>query len=106
VIFVGRNAIQNHELVTQRSGRSDLWLHARRIPGSHVIIRNDGRPIPEAVIEYAAQLAAYYSAKREDTSVEVDVTERRHVRPIKGGKPGMVNYKNEYTLTVKPRKPE
>ena len=102
VIFVGRNAGQNHQLVTERSGPDDLWLHARGIPGSHVIIRNDGRPIPDKVIEQAAGMAAYYSSAREDTSVEVDVTERRHVRPIKGGKPGMVRYKNERTLNIAP----
>ncbi len=73
-------------------------------PGSHVIIKNDGRPIPEQVIQKAARLAAYYSAKRDETSVEVDVTERRHVRPIKGGKPGQVTYKHERTLTVRPGK--
>lgn len=102
VILVGRNAAQNHKLVTERSDKSDLWLHARNIPGSHVIIKNDGRPIPDAAIQRAAELAAYYSAGRDDTSVDVDVTERRYVRPIKGAGPGMVTYKNEYTLTVKP----
>lgn len=106
VVFVGRNAAQNHELVTQRAAGNDLWLHARNIPGSHVIIKNDGRPIPEAVIETAARLAGYYSAAREDTTVEVDVTERRYVRPIRGGKPGMVTYRNERTLNVPPHKPE
>ncbi len=105
VILVGRNARQNHELVTERAASSDLWLHARNIPGSHVIIKHDGRPIPEHVIQQAAQLAAYYSAARADTSVDVDVTERRHVRPIRGGKPGMVTYRNEETLTVRPGKP-
>jgi predicted ribosome quality control (RQC) complex YloA/Tae2 family protein len=104
VIFVGRNSAQNHELVTKRSAPLDLWLHVRGIPGSHVIIKNDGRSIPDNVIQRAAELAAYYSAGRANTLVEVDVTERRYVRPIRGGKPGMVNYKKERTLTVKPRK--
>jgi predicted ribosome quality control (RQC) complex YloA/Tae2 family protein len=104
VILVGRNARQNHELITERAGGRDLWLHARRIPGSHVIVKNDGRPIPDRVIQHAAELAAYYSAGRHDTNVEVDITERRYVRPIKGGKPGMVTYQNEETLTVRPKK--
>lgn len=106
VIFVGRNARQNHALVTERSTGSDLWLHARGVPGSHVIIKNGGRTIPDEVITTAAQLAAYYSAARADTSVEVDVTERRYVRPIKGGKPGMVTYRNEQTLSVRPGRPQ
>ncbi len=102
VILVGRNAEQNHVLVTERSASHDLWLHARGIPGSHVIVKNDGRPIPEEVVRRAAELAAYYSSGREDSAVEVDVTERRYVRPIKGGRPGMVNYKNERTLRIAP----
>ncbi len=104
VILVGRNAAQNHALVTERSKGDDLWLHARNIPGSHVIVKNDGRPIPDEVIRRAAELAAYYSAGRDDTSVEVDVTQRRYVRPIRGSKPGMVTYRNEQTLTVQPRR--
>jgi predicted ribosome quality control (RQC) complex YloA/Tae2 family protein len=72
-------------------------------PGSHVIIRNDGRPIPEEVIHRAAELAALYSAGRGEASVEVDVTDRRYVRPIKGGRPGQVTYKNERVVTVKAR---
>lgn len=104
VILVGRNVQQNHTLVTTRSKSDDLWLHVRNLPGSHVIIKFDGRDIPDDVIEYAAGLAAYYSAGRGEGTVEVDVTQRRYVRPVKGGKPGLVTYKNERTLSVKPRK--
>lgn len=104
VILVGRNAAQNHMLVTERSAGDDLWLHARNMPGSHVIVKNDGRPIPESVIQRAAELAAFYSAGQDDTSVEVDITKRRYVRPIKGGRPGMVTYKNEQTIAVRPNK--
>jgi predicted ribosome quality control (RQC) complex YloA/Tae2 family protein len=104
VILVGRNAAQNHTLITERSAGDDLWLHAHNLPGSHVIVKHDGRPIPDEVVQRAARLAAYYSAARGDTSVEVDVTRRRYVRPIRGGRPGMVTYKNEETLTVKPGK--
>jgi predicted ribosome quality control (RQC) complex YloA/Tae2 family protein len=103
VILIGRNAAQNHRLVTEGGSPEDLWLHARGLPGSHVMVRSGGRAIPPEVIRQAAELAAYYSAGRDDTSVEVDVTERRYVRPIRGGKPGMVTYRNEHTLAVNPR---
>jgi len=106
IILAGRNAAQNHALITERAGRGDLWLHARNIPGSHVIIRSDGRAIPDRVIEQAAALAAYYSARRDEARVEVDVTECRYVRPVRGGKPGMVTYRNERTLKVRPGKLE
>ena len=103
-ILVGRSAEQNHVLVTERSKPDDLWLHAREKSGSHVIIRHDGREIPAAVVRRAAELAAYYSAARGEASVEVIVTARRYVRPIKGGKPGQVTYKNEQVMIVKPDK--
>lgn len=102
VILIGRNSKQNHQLVTEEAAGDDLWLHVRHLPGGHVIIKHDGRDIPEDVIRYAAGLAAYYSNARNEKQVEVDVTLRKYVRPIKHGKPGMVSYKNERTINVQP----
>ena len=100
-IFVGRNAQQNEEVTFRRAGPDDLWLHARGVPGAHVIIKSDGRPVPEAVVEQAARWAAYYSAARQGTSrVQVDVTERRYVRRLPGGRPGLVTYRHERSLWV------
>jgi predicted ribosome quality control (RQC) complex YloA/Tae2 family protein len=102
VIWVGRNSRQNEMVTFDKGSPNDLWLHARDVPGAHVIIKTDGRTPPESVIEQAAALAAYYSAKQGDSKVIVDVTERRYVRKIKGGGPGMVTYRNEETRTVAP----
>jgi predicted ribosome quality control (RQC) complex YloA/Tae2 family protein len=103
VVWVGRNSRQN-ELVTFRRGSAeDLWLHARGVPGAHVVIKFDGRTIPDAVIEQAASLAAYYSASRGEGRVLVDVTRVRYVKKIKGGAPGMVTYRNETPRSVEPR---
>jgi predicted ribosome quality control (RQC) complex YloA/Tae2 family protein len=104
VVLIGRNAEQNHSLITEKSSNQDLWLHTRGVPGSHVIIKHDGRLIPEEIVHRAAEMAAYYSASRHDTAVEVDITERRYVRPIKGGRPGMVSYRNERTVRVRPQR--
>ncbi len=103
VIWLGRNMRQNAAILSRHSHPSDLWLHARGAPGAHVVIRDDGRKIPESLIEKAARLAAHYSARRGDASVEVDITERRHVRPIKGGAPGQVRCTGERTLRVVPQ---
>ena len=86
------------------AGPNDTWLHARGVPGSHVVIRwrnptADDRP---ETIEAAAQLAAYYSSGRGGGLAEVDVAKRRHVRKIKGAGPGMVTYRNESTIAVRP----
>ncbi len=103
VIWIGRNARQNDEVTFSKGSPDDLWLHARGVPGAHVIIKREGRTVPDAVLERAASLAAYYSAARHEAYVPVDVTERRYVRKIKGGQLGMVTYRNESTLTVRPR---
>ncbi len=103
VIWVGRNARQNEEVTFTKGAPNDLWLHARGIPGAHVIIKSGGRIVPQAVLERAASLAAYYSAARSEAYVPVDVTERRYVRKLKGGQMGMVTYRSESTLSVPPR---
>ncbi|MEL7673808.1 MAG: hypothetical protein AAGU78_08725, partial [Chloroflexota bacterium] len=68
-----------------------------------VIIKSAGRDVPAHVLERAAALAAYYSSARTERRVSVDATLRKHVHKIKGGKPGMVTYRNESTIDVEPR---
>lgn len=102
VIWIGRNSRQNEIVTFDKGSPMDLWLHARGVAGAHVIIKFDGRPIPDSVIDGAAALAAYYSASRGEAKVIVDVTERRYVRKIKGGAVGMVTYRNEKTRAVTP----
>ncbi len=104
-ILVGRNSRQNDVVTFRLSGPRDLWLHVRGAPGAHVIVRHGGQPVPDEVIAQAASLAAYYSSLREESQVPVDVTERRHVRRIPGGRPGMVTYRQEETLVVAPHPP-
>lgn len=100
VIWVGRNSRQN-ELVTFGKGSpEDLWLHARGVPGAHVVIKMDGRAIPDDVVAVAASIAAHYSAKRGESKAQVDVTRVKYVKKIKGAAAGMVTYRNESTLTV------
>lgn len=102
VIWVGRNSRQNEQVTFGKGGGQDLWLHARGVPGAHVVVKFDGRPIPESVIDQAASLAAYYSAKRTDGKVLVDVTRCGYVKKIKGAGAGMVTYRNEEPRTAVP----
>jgi len=104
-VWVGKNALQNEELTFRRAAPDDLWLHARGIPGAHVIVRTQGQPVPERTVEWAARLAAFYSRGRDDTWVAVDLVRRRHLRRPKGGRPGQVTYRRERTLQVSPRAP-
>jgi len=104
-ILVGRSHRENDRLTFEVAAPHDLWLHARGMPGAHVILRTGGRRPPEAAVRAAAAVAAYYSRGRGAARVAVDVTERRHVRRLRGGRPGMVTYTGERTLTVEPALP-
>lgn len=105
-ILVGRNNRQNDRLTTKIAAKDDTWLHTQKIAGSHVIIRNHGAALPDAVLLGAAQIAAYYSKAREGGKVAVDYTEVGQVKKPNGAKPGMVIYFNQQTLYVEPCVPE
>ncbi|MDE2868438.1 MAG: NFACT family protein [Chloroflexota bacterium] len=104
-VRAGRTAAENHRLTFHESAPDDLWLHARGVPGAHVLMRCPGGEVPDSVIEQAASIAAHLSAARDDATVEVDVTQRRRVRPIRGAGPGQVTYRGERTLRVTPKAP-
>ncbi len=106
ILWIGRNSRQNDQVTFTKGDANDLWLHARGVPGAHVIIKAEGRPVSEAVIQRAAELAAYFSAARGEARARVDVTRRKYVRKISGGKPGMVTYRHEETREALPRGPE
>lgn len=101
-LLIGKNSRQNEDVTFHQASANDLWLHARGVPGAHVIIKAAGREVPRQTIEQAASLAAYYSQARGSTSVPVDYTLQRHVRHMKGGGPGMVIYERERTIYVEP----
>jgi predicted ribosome quality control (RQC) complex YloA/Tae2 family protein len=101
-MLVGKNSRQNEEVTFHQAAPNDIWLHARGVPGAHVIIKAAGRDIPHCTIEQAASLAAYYSQARGSTSAPVDYTQQRYVKHMKGGGPGMVIYERERTLHAEP----
>ncbi len=102
-IFVGKNARNNDELSFKFAHKNDLWLHVKDVPGSHVIIRSkSGQSIPTPVLEYAAQLAAYYSKRKTDTLVPVLYTPRKYIRKRKGDPPGLVVVAKEDVIMVEP----
>lgn len=104
MIFLGRSGKENDQVTFDIGGAEDTWVHARGVPGSHVIIRwlRPTEDEDERAVETAASLAAWYSGGRESGQMEVDVTRRKHVRKIKGAGPGMVTYRNERTILVEP----
>jgi len=105
-LLIGKNSRQNEEVTFHQATANDIWLHARGVPGAHVIIKAAGREIPRGTIEQAASLAAYYSQARGSTTAPVDYTLQRYVRHIKGGGPGMVIYERERTIYAVPENPD
>ena len=105
-ILVGRNA-QNNDLLTQKyAHKDDLWLHAKDVSGSHVVIRHRaGQPVPEPVVERAAQLAGWYSKRQHDSLCPVTVTPKKFVRKPKGALPGQVLVERERVVLVVPGNP-
>jgi len=102
-IFVGRNARNNDELSFKYAHKNDLWLHAKDVSGSHVVIRQrPGKEVPPAVLEFAAQLAAYYSKRKNDTLVPVLFTPKKYIRKRKGDPPGLVAVDREEVIMVEP----
>jgi predicted ribosome quality control (RQC) complex YloA/Tae2 family protein len=100
-ILVGRSAKDNDALTFKVARGSDIFLHARDVAGSHVILchRKKGPPHPEALLD-AATLAAHLSKLREDTVVDVLWTEKKHVRKVKGS-PGLVQTAATRNLMVR-----
>ena len=95
-IFVGKNAAQNERL-TGDARPNETWLHAKDMPGSHVIIKHEGS-IPDTTLAQAATLAAWYSKGQHSSMVPIDYTLKRHVKKPSGTAPGMVIYTNQKTV--------
>ncbi|EKU41733.1 NFACT family protein [Lysinibacillus capsici] len=100
IISVGKNNKQNDMLTFKLAKRTDIWLHTKDIPGSHVVIHSSEPD--ETTLREAATLAAYFSKARESSSVPVDYTEIKQVKKPNGAKPGFVIYFEQKTLYIDP----
>lgn len=103
-IFIGKNAKSNDKMLQKYAYKEDLWLHAKDVSGSHVLIKHQsGKNFPRNIIEAAASLAAYYSKRKTDTLCPVIVTPRKYVRKRKGDPAGAVVVDKEETIIVEPK---
>lgn len=102
-VYVGRNDRQNEKLTHRMAQRDDIWFHAQKMPGSHVLLVADGKnlnEIDDATIEFAAELAAYHSRAKRSGKTPVDYTQRRNVKKPPSSPPGKVIYDNYFTVYV------
>lgn len=105
-VLVGRNNKQNDQLTTKLAEKTDIWLHTKDITGSHVIIRAEGKKVPDSTVLWAARTAAFHSKAKNSSQVPVDYVPVRFVKKPSGAKPGMVIFTNNRTLYVKPLDPD
>lgn len=100
-IYVGKNNFQNDELTFQFASGNDWWFHAKKMPGSHVVVKTDGaEQLPDRVFEEAAKLAAFYSKGRGSDKVEIDYLQKKHVKKPNGAKPGFVVYYTNFSMVT------
>lgn len=102
-ILVGKNNLQNDRLTFGTAGPEDVWLHVKDAHGSHVIVLTDRRPVPDEVLQRAAELAAFHSEARNSGKTAVDAALKKYVKKPGGAKPGFVTYTNQRTLYVQPK---
>lgn len=102
-IYVGKNNYQNDELTFKVATGNDWWFHAKGIPGSHVLLKSEGRELPDRAFEEAGALAAYYSKGRGGEKVEIDYLQKKNVKKVTGAAPGFVIYHTNFSLMAEPR---
>lgn len=101
-IYVGKNNYQNDFLTFKMATGNDWWFHTKGIPGSHVIVKSEGKELPDSTFEYAAALAAYYSSGRDNEKVEIDYLQKKNVKKPNGSAPGFVVYYTNYSMMATP----
>ena len=101
-IYVGRNNYQNDILTFKFAQGNDIWMHAKKAHGSHVILKTNGREVPDRAYEEAGAAAAWFSEARGAEKTEIDYIEKKHVKKPAGAKPGFVVYYTNYSLVAKP----
>ena len=101
-IYVGKNNFQNDELTFKFATGNDWWFHAKKMAGSHVVVKSKDGELPDRVFEEAGRLAAYYSKGKGTPKVEIDYIQKKHVKKPNGAKPGFVVYYTNYSLIASP----
>ena len=101
-VLLGKNNIQNDYITTKIADKTDMWFHTKEIHGSHVLVKTEGKELPESTIVFAATLAAKNSKAKESSNVPVDYTPVKYVKKPSGAKPGMVIYTTNKTVFVNP----
>lgn len=101
-VLVGRNRRGNEYLSLNVARQDDVWMHSRGCPGAHVVIQNRrGGPTPtEACLQFAADLAIFYSDLRTEAKAEVTAAEPKHLLKPRGAPLGAIKVREEWKTFV------
>ena len=107
-VFVGKDSQNNDLLTVKFAKQNDYWFHARSVPGSHVVLRNDNTKenMPKSILKKAAALAAYHSKAKTAGISPVSFCQKKYVVKKKGMEAGKVALLKEDVLLVRPEIPE
>lgn len=101
-VLCGKNNTQNELITHKLADKNDYWFHVKGRPGSHVVLRCDGREPADLDFTQAARIAALYSSASDGQNVAVDYTRVRSLKKTPGAKPGFVIYHTNWTAYVTP----
>ena len=99
-IYVGKNNYQNEYITFKLADGNDWWFHAKKLPGSHVIVKSGGKELPDKTFEEAASLAAHFSKAEGAPKVEIDYVQKKHLKKPAGAAPGYVIYHTNYSMSA------
>ena len=106
-LYCGKSDQGNEALLRHVATAEDIWLHAHQHAGAHVVLKGQApQEVPDSILRTAAAVAAFYSKGKDGTSVEVLYTRAKHVRKLRGARPGQVQVREYRTITVTPQLPE
>jgi predicted ribosome quality control (RQC) complex YloA/Tae2 family protein len=105
-LFWGKNSRTNDYVSRRLTGPDDLWFHAHRMPGCHLVLKCEGQVgrVSEDDVLYAASFAAGYSKGKDAGKVEVIVAQGKDVKKPKGARPGLVTVDSYHTVLVAPKR--
>ena len=106
-VLAGKTDAENDFLSIKFAASNDYWFHVRGLPGSHVILMIGEKEEPSKdIIKQAAAVAAYHSKARSGGVVPVSCTRAKHVKKVRGDRPGTVHIRKETVIKVRPEVPD
>ncbi|MBC8376584.1 MAG: DUF814 domain-containing protein [FCB group bacterium] len=99
-ILVGRSSQDNDTLTFKVANKNDWWFHARKVRGSHVVLRTGSQTPQHIDIIAAAEHAARNSKAKHSGVVVVQYCQRKHLSKAKGAHPGTVLVHQEQSITI------